>query len=125
MRRFPAFWLIAFTFATGCGESTGPDTSDVLAVRVRGADLVFTNRTSRELATFVIAADILPLANIVFCPEPMLCEGRPPGATWRQSIANVYGLEPGREVVILWKELAVGDAGRRHLVRSGHTSVRP
>ena len=125
MRRLLGISLLSLAVAAGCGSPTDPDPRDVLAIRVDGADLVFTNHSRRELATFVIAADVMPGANWVFCPDVNQCDGQRPGATWRRPVASIYGLEPGREVVILWQEVALGFDGRRHLARSGSTSIRP
>jgi hypothetical protein len=118
----PSALLLA---AAACNSPNDPRSSDVLELRAQSGDLVFTNHARGTLATFVIAASVLPAANWSFCPEVATCTGEQAGATWHRSLASIYGYSSGGEIVVFWKELGYTIDGRRVFLREGRESIRP
>ncbi len=118
-RRYSAI-LVLLLAMSGCAAPTGLDSGAVVAVN-RQQDIAITNRTRRDIYTFVVGREAAALLNWAPCVSGPSCVPIPPGKTRRGPYATSQLISsPEREVLVYWW-YAVRDPDRR--LRPGSVQV--
>ena len=106
--------LILLLATSGCATSTGLDSGAVEAV-ARQPDIAITNRTQRDIYTFVVGRETAAMINWAPCVAGPSCSPLPPGNTRRAPYATSYLISsPEREVLVYWWHAVRGPDGRLH-----------
>lgn len=111
-RRYGAL-LILFLATSGCATSTGPQNDAVDAVS-REQDIAITNRTRRDIYTFVVGREAAARINWAPCVSGPSCVPLPPGETRRAPFTTAQRIASAeREVLVYWWHSVRGPDGTR------------
>src|SRR5512140_1790416 len=110
----------ALLLSLGC-DTTSPTrvTDDVLTVGSTSTELVYHNRSPWPVWVFSLERSALAYTDFFICADVSQCQGIPPGGEQRESLADVGGYAPGREIVVTYRELVPDAAGGQARARSG------
>ena len=110
-RRYGAILLLLLA-TSGCDTSTGLGGRAVEAVD-REQDIAITNRTRRDIYTFVVGRQAAALINWAPCVSGPSCVPLPPGKTRRAPYPTApLTSSAEREVLVYWWHAVRGPDGR-------------
>ena len=111
LRRYRAL-LVVLATTSGCLASTGPDRGGVEAVD-RGQYIAITNRTQRDIYTFVVGRQAAALINWAPCVSDPSCLPLPHGATRRVPFpTSSLTSTVETEALVYWWHAVPGPDGR-------------
>lgn len=97
--------LLTTTVVSGCSDSTGPTSSDLLRASAVAGTITLTNRTDGQVDYLLATQHFLEVADQGPCTKPEGCTTSVPAhATVRVPYSAVLGYSPGERsaVVVHW-----------------------
>lgn len=93
--------LLGAVALIGCEGITYPEGGDVTA-KLKDGRIEIVNGTTKPVFTFVIGANMAPLANWAACADPDLCPPIPPGGRKLEDWPAPFGGQPETQALVYW-----------------------